>query len=65
MTATTNFTQRTEARDLPHGFAREVARLSPENRDLLTARWARGGFKDAGHAERYAKAIRRDEATRF
>ncbi|MFD0209134.1 hypothetical protein ACFVH9_08350 [Streptomyces hirsutus] len=56
MTATTN---------LPLGFAREIARLSPENQNLLTARWARGGFKDAGHAERYAKAIRRDEATRF
>ncbi|MGW6391181.1 hypothetical protein ACWFR1_11890 [Streptomyces sp. NPDC055103] len=50
-----------DAGDLPAGVAQAIARLSEINQGLMVARWTRGGFSSARHAERYADAIHRDE----
>lgn len=46
---------------LPVGLAWHIARLSEPNQQLMLNRWARGDFKNARHAERYASAIHEDE----
>ncbi|MER7740007.1 hypothetical protein ABTX34_17105 [Streptomyces sp. NPDC096538] len=51
--------------DLPVNLASWIALLSEPNQTLMLARWLRGDFSGARHAERYARAIAEDETTQF
>ncbi|MFF5968237.1 hypothetical protein ACFY64_31840 [Streptomyces collinus] len=50
-----------ESGRLPVDLALDIARLCEVNRRVIVARWIEGGFRDASHAARYVKAVRRDE----
>ncbi|MEU6594275.1 hypothetical protein ABZ923_34575 [Streptomyces sp. NPDC046881] len=50
-----------EQGELPRSLAGRIARLSEPNQQLMLNRWVRGDFKNARHAERYARAILEDE----
>ncbi|MGW2951535.1 hypothetical protein [Streptomyces eurythermus] len=50
-----------EQGELPRSLAGRIARLSGPNQQLMLNRWVRGDFRNARHAERYARAILEDE----
>lgn len=46
---------------LPEAIGYYISLLSPANQSLMLARWRRGGFSSAAHAERYARTLVADE----